>query len=76
MSTGVVITTNPIVLHTFSTVRSPLVCGQTPRAPCTACSCSGVYVDYAGPDVAGGIAVACRKCGGTGWRSASAEASA
>ena len=68
MNTGIVITTSPLVLHTFSPVRAPLVA-------CTACSCSGVYIDYAGPGVPGGIAVACRKCGGTGWRSASPEAS-
>jgi hypothetical protein len=35
--------------------------------PCTACSCSGVYIDYAGPGVPGGIAVPCKKCGGKGW---------
>lgn len=34
--------------------------------PCTACACSGIYVDFGGPDV-GGISVACAECGGTGW---------
>jgi len=34
---------------------------------CKKCSASGIYVDYAGPDVIGGRAVACKKCKGRGW---------
>jgi DnaJ-class molecular chaperone len=37
-----------------------------PLKPCTTCACSGVHVDYAGPGV-GGVAVACKACGGRGW---------
>lgn len=35
--------------------------------PCKACSSSGIYVDYADPGVVGGIATACKECGGRGW---------
>lgn len=35
--------------------------------PCTRCSCSGIYLDYAGPGVAGGIATSCKACRGKGW---------
>ena len=38
--------------------------------PCTTCSCSGIYVDYAGPNVGGGVGVQCKACGGKGWRQA------
>ena len=34
--------------------------------PCKACSQSGIYVDYGGPDV-GPVMVACRSCVGRGW---------
>jgi hypothetical protein len=34
--------------------------------PCAACSCTGIYVEYAGPDYAS-VPVACEKCGGKGW---------
>lgn len=36
------------------------------KEPCTACPCSGVYVDYGGPAI-GGIAVSCKFCNGKGW---------
>jgi hypothetical protein len=35
--------------------------------PCDACSSSGKYVDYAGPNVVGGRLVDCTKCSGRGW---------
>ena len=75
--TSIVVTTSwPVAIHhTFGTGRSPFVYGQAPLVACTACSCTGVYVDYAGPGVAGGVAVACGKCGGKGWRPANPEAS-
>ncbi len=39
-----------------------------PLVPCTACSCSGIYVDYAGPSAQGyGYGIACKTCGGKGW---------
>ena len=34
---------------------------------CTACSGSGIYIDYAGPDIVGGIVVNCSVCNGTGY---------
>lgn len=34
---------------------------------CKKCSASGIYVDYAGPNVIGGRATACKKCKGRGW---------
>ena len=37
--------------------------------PCAKCSCTGIYVDYAGPGVSGGILTGCEKCGGKGWHS-------
>lgn len=36
-------------------------------APCTRCACSGVYVDYAGPGIVGGVAATCSSCNGRGW---------
>lgn len=33
--------------------------------PCTKCSCSGTYVDYAGPGMY--LAVPCSACQGNGW---------
>jgi hypothetical protein len=35
--------------------------------PCSACSCTGKYVDYAGPGVPGGVLVPCKSCDGRGW---------
>ena len=32
---------------------------------CTKCSGTGIYIDYAGPDI-GGIIVNCNACNGTG----------
>ena len=34
---------------------------------CTACSCSGIYVDYDPSVQGGGVAVACKTCKGLGW---------
>ena len=34
--------------------------------PCTACSCSGVYVGYAGADASPTV-VQCSACKGRGW---------
>jgi len=44
----------------------PIHVGLNPR-PCTSCSCTGLYVDYAGPGVFGGVGVPCATCGGRGW---------
>lgn len=35
--------------------------------PCTKCSCSGIYLDYAGPGIHGGITTSCKECKGKGW---------
>ena len=41
--------------------------GVTPGAKrCTACSNTGIYIGYGGPEV-GPIAVACKTCKGLGW---------
>ncbi len=45
-----------------------LVATSEPLVPCTTCSCSGIYVDYAGPNAQGyGYAVPCKTCDGKGW---------
>lgn len=47
-------------------LRSQIETQDMLTSPCSACSCSGVYVDYAGPGV-GGVSVSCNGCGGAGW---------